>query len=370
MDRGRTEPVLPGRGLSGSSRGPGPGASGRGPSENGAAGTSAAPPHAPGQTDSFSTAPVVALGGGPWNNPFASASRYAPGAANNWTQLPNMTTPRQSLAAATLHGTVFALGGLKVSSNTYLASVEAFDLAAGAHWTLLAASMTTPRSGHAAAVLRGLIYAAGGQGPAPNYNALASVERFDGGAHSTWALVASMGTARYYFALVALEEGGPSHHGGMLVAAGGCNANSCASAEAYDPVADQWAAIADMATARYGCAGAALLGKAYVSGGYDGSKYLSSVEVFDPATNTWDLSKANVTTGRYKCALAVLNGELHAAGRARAARRRVHVPEGQRPVLRAQAVQEPWRRRHQGVERRRQGRARQGRAGQGRAGRR
>ena len=87
---------------------------------------------------------VVALGG--WDNnhnPLASASRYAPGAANNWTQLPDMSPygfgQRNKLAAATLNGTVFALGG----SN--LASVEAFDLAAGAHWTLLAASMTTPR---------------------------------------------------------------------------------------------------------------------------------------------------------------------------------------------------------------------------------
>ena len=97
--------------------------------------------------------------------------------------------------------------------DSTLASVEAYDLAgAGAHWTLLAASMTTPRTGHAAAVLRGLIYAAGGDSIGN------TVERFDGGAHSTWALVASMGTARHDFALVALEEGGPSHHGGMLVA--------------------------------------------------------------------------------------------------------------------------------------------------------
>jgi hypothetical protein len=44
----------------------------------------------------------------------------------------------------------------------------------------------------------------------------------------------------------------------MLVAAGGYNGNNLASAEAYDPVADQWAAIADMATARSNCAGAAL----------------------------------------------------------------------------------------------------------------
>ena len=210
-----------------------------------------------------------------------------------------MTTPRQSLAAATLHGTVFALGG--ANNTATLASVEAFDLAAGAHWTLLAASMTTPRYLHAAAVLRGLIYAAGGS---PDHN-LASVERFDGGAHSTWALVASMGTKRALFALVALEEGGPSHHGGMLVAAGGTEDTS---AEAYDPVADEWAPIANMATARSGCAGAALGGKAYVSGGQDSNNAFSSVEVFDPATGKWAAAPPMGTARMSHAAAALVVG--------------------------------------------------------------
>ena len=40
----------------------------------------------------------------------------------------------------------------------------------------------------------------------------------------------------------------------------------------------------------------------------------ASVEVFDPASNTWDATKAAMTTGRWSHALAVLDGELHAVG--------------------------------------------------------
>ena len=170
---------------------------------------------------------VVVLGGCHYSNGvcdivLASASRYSPGAANAWAALPNMTTPRSGIAAATLNSTtVLALGGW---TYTILASVEALDLAAapGAPlslaWTRFP-SMTTPRWGPAAAVLLGVIYVAGGLN-SDNPYAMASVERFDGGAHSAWATVpAKMSSARLDFALVALVEGGAGvPRGGLLVA--------------------------------------------------------------------------------------------------------------------------------------------------------
>jgi hypothetical protein len=54
-------------------------------------------------------------------------------------------------------------------------------------------------------------------------------------------------------------------------------------------------------------------GRLWVTGGYSGSD-LATVEVFDPATNAWDRSKAPMTTARRHHALAVLFGELHAIG--------------------------------------------------------
>ena len=51
-----------------------------------------------------------------------------------------------------------------------------------------------------------------------------------------------------------------------------------------------------------------------MTGGDDGRQRLTTVEVFDPATNAWDRSKAPMTTARCLHTLAVLFGELHAIG--------------------------------------------------------
>ena len=48
--------------------------------------------------------------------------------------------------------------------------------------------------------------------------------------------------------------------------------------------------------------------------GAQNAGYLSSVVVFDPASNTWDQTKADMTTVRSSHALVVLDGELHAVG--------------------------------------------------------
>ena len=57
--------------------------------------------------------------------------------------------------------------------------------------------------------------------------------------------------------------------------------------ERYDLAAKSWEAVAPLATVRDGHAVAALDGKLYAIGGYDGG-YLASVERYDPATNAWE----------------------------------------------------------------------------------
>ncbi len=61
---------------------------------------------------------------------------------------------------------------------------------------------------------------------------------------------------------------------------------------------------------------AAMDGKLWVTGGYSHSsrQIITSMEAFDPATNTWDTTKAPMINPRKRHALAVLNGELHAVG--------------------------------------------------------
>src|SRR5207249_11635340 len=76
---------------------------------------------------------------------------------------------------------------------------------------------------------------------------------------------------------------------GKICAVGGSNANGAplTTVEVYAP--NSWSAAASMPTARYGFAAAAVNGKIYAIGGIDGDtgSVVSTVEVYDPATNTW-----------------------------------------------------------------------------------
>ena len=55
--------------------------------------------------------------------------------------------------------------------------------------------------------------------------------------------------------------------------------------ECYDPQKGLWSSGPSMLTKRCRLGAAALHGKLYVCGGYDGSVFLRTVEAFDPVTN-------------------------------------------------------------------------------------
>ena len=64
----------------------------------------------------------------------------------------------------------------------------------------------------------------------------------------------------------------------------------------YDSMANAWEALASMSTSRSRPAAAAIDGKLYVMGGYDGQNRLSSVERYDPAKNEW-VASASMALG-------------------------------------------------------------------------
>ena len=57
--------------------------------------------------------------------------------------------------------------------------------------------------------------------------------------------------------------------------------------EAYCPETNTWSVKAPMPTPRFGLSLAVSGGKIYALGGTTGSGPLTTVEVYDPATNTW-----------------------------------------------------------------------------------
>jgi len=58
--------------------------------------------------------------------------------------------------------------------------------------------------------------------------------------------------------------------------------------ERYDPALNVWTPVVSMSCARGGVGVAALGGRLYAVGGHDGTNYLSSVEEYNPATDTYD----------------------------------------------------------------------------------
>ena len=69
-----------------------------------------------------------------------------------------------------------------------------------------------------------------------------------------------------------------------------------------------------MPSPRFGLAAAAIDGKLYAVGGFNLSGFwLNTLEVYDPATNTWT-TKASMPTSRRELAAGVINGKLYAVG--------------------------------------------------------
>jgi N-acetylneuraminic acid mutarotase len=116
--------------------------------------------------------------------------------------------------------------------------------------------------------------------------------------------------------------------GGKLYVVGGmqgcapCTALS--TLEIYDPATDTWDTTAPgLPTARTGPAATAIDGKLYVIGGADfgvpaagpqRNLFFATLEVYDPATRSWDTTRAPMPTARREPAAAVLDGRLYVMG--------------------------------------------------------
>jgi N-acetylneuraminic acid mutarotase len=104
-------------------------------------------------------------------------------------------------------------------------------------------------------------------------------------------------------------------NGKLYVAGGtGTGANSLATLEVYDPATNTWATKAPMPTARDGASGGVINGKLYVVGGdIDQNTKLTTLEVYDPATDTWT-TKASMPTSRSGPGAVAIDGKLYVAG--------------------------------------------------------
>ncbi len=233
-----------------------------------------------------------------------------------------MPAARGAHSVAAVDGMIYAIGGWNTWGRE-VSTVEAYDPAANT-WTTKA-DMPTARGSSAIAVVDGKIYVIGGNDSTSAPGVTSVVEAYDP-ATDTWTRKADMPTAR--LKLAACVVGGQIYaFGGSIV--WGWEVPAVPTVEVYDPATDTWNQTSDMPTAKWGHSASVVAGKVYIIGGivpsigelfeagkleWDEALELNSIShMYDPTTDRWTTA-ANIPNNRTRHAAAVVDGKIYAIG--------------------------------------------------------
>jgi hypothetical protein len=204
--------------------------------------------------------------------------------AGSFSPTGSMGAARYAAVAAPLKdGRVLVAGGYydDAGGDHYLASAEVFNPATNSFSSAGIGTMGTARRGAVAAPLPdGRVLVAGGDYYDGGDHYLASAEVFNP-ATNAFSPVGDMGIARVRAVAAPLPDGR------VLVAGGNDGTTRLSSAEVFNPATNAFTPVNDMATDRARAAAAPLPdGRVLIAGGTSGAP-LSSAAVFDPATNSF-----------------------------------------------------------------------------------
>jgi N-acetylneuraminic acid mutarotase len=228
-----------------------------------------------------------------------------------WTTGPNLPGPAvENPAVAELNGKLYVFGGSTKPFSGAVTNAAVFDPATSTWQTL--APMPTARGGATAETINGKIYVVGGMDGSGA--SLASVQVYDPATNS-WTAPAPMLTRR--------DNPGSAVLGGKLYVFGGRTRNAdgtatpsrLATVEMYDPATNTWTARASMPTARRAMEVGEINGRAQVMGGERGpnNAVFPQNEEYDPATNTWRTLEPMLTP-RHGAVGGTVNGVVYVAG--------------------------------------------------------
>ncbi len=239
---------------------------------------------------------VLIAGGVTFNNSgIANAEMYNP-ATGTFTPTGSMNTARLAHTATLLNnGMVLIAGGGIASAELYNPATGTFSYTG---------SMNAARFMHTATLLNnGMVLIAGG--------GIASAELYNP-ATGTFSHTGSLNTARDYFTATLLNNG-------TVLMVAGYNGFTVTSAELYDPASETFSyTTGSLNTPRYGQSATLLNnGMVLIAGGGDFSVpyYLSSAELYDPATGTFSYATGSMNAARYLDTATLLNnGRVLMAG--------------------------------------------------------
>jgi len=261
---------------------------------------------------------IYAIGGVDSNNFVSSVTEQYSPATNAWSTKAPMPTALSGLASSATSSLIYVIGGW--NGSAVVNTVEVYNPTLDSWSTITAASMPTARNRLTSSLTSSLtgtttttlIYAIGGSNGSAVLN---TVEAYNP-ASNTWSTKAPMPTARQLatsctVANVVYVIGGTSSldTGGTTTALN--------TVEAYNSALSSWSTPttpAPMPTARWGMTCSVLNGLIYVMGGWNDSVgFMNTVEVYNPATNTW-VSEEPMLTARYQLASSATSSQIYAIG--------------------------------------------------------
>lgn len=251
-------------------------------------------------------ATIYSMGGRNSQRCLNSAERYVP-EDDRWEELPSMRQVRTAVAACSLGGKIYAIGGecetkFAHEGTIYLTSVEFYDPIHSV-WTEVAA-MKYPRSFAAATVMGDKLYAIGGETTSTCYK---SVECYNPSSNA-WSSLPDMHIARSGAGACSLDNK-------LYVVGGQDRTIHHSTMECYDPATNNWRLCSNMRHARSGVAAVVFQGCIYAIGGRDRHRqaYYDIVERYSPSTNSWE-SFQRLTHSRAWPAACVLDEQLYVTG--------------------------------------------------------
>lgn len=209
-------------------------------------------------------------------------------------------------------GRVLVCGGKNISTSTVHASCEAYTKSSNSFAAV--ATLLNARDEHTATLLPGgkVVFIGGGGQSGTALQQVEMIDVYDTSVANTGTMV----TARAYHHMTMLADNRVLHNGGSTAS------STLASSEIYDPQTATYTATGAMNSRRTGHSSTLLQnGTVLVTGGgYSGGlgglfNYLSSAEIFDPATGTYTAVPATMTSARSgHSAILLSNGKVLLAG--------------------------------------------------------